>query len=324
MISITKFDGTDYNRCSFEIKILSKQKQVLGIFDGTEEAPDVKYRTEFKAWKKQYGIAHLTILLAMETSLQQQYGVQKDSKALWDQLKEDYKSKVRLNVYALRDEMSALQLRDCENVQEYASKIQGYVNDFNLCVESSTSTMPMSKHSYYLMKGIPKDESWRVVTELMYDKIDTLSNKLEEVTMKMKAHKVRQQQDVDLESIELLALAKTQTHSENRNSKHSQKSRKSRDSSSESDGSSSENEKHTHHHTNWRDTQGCYRCHKVGHTSRYCPSTAVLESTAPPETAAATITSIENYWATVTNGERPSKESWYLDCATTSHICGDR
>ena len=27
---------------------------------------------------------------------------------------------------------------------------------------------------------------------------------------------------------------------------------------------------------------------------------------------------------TVTNRESPSKESWYLDCATTSHICGDQ
>jgi len=69
----------------------------------------------------------------MERSLQQQYGVEKDAKALWDQLKEDYKSKVKLNVWALPDQMSAVKLRHCENVQEYASKIQRCVNDFNLC-----------------------------------------------------------------------------------------------------------------------------------------------------------------------------------------------
>jgi hypothetical protein len=34
----------------------------------------------------------------MEQSLQQQYGVPKDAKALCDQLKEDYMSKVKLNV----------------------------------------------------------------------------------------------------------------------------------------------------------------------------------------------------------------------------------
>jgi hypothetical protein len=53
-----------------------------------------------------------------------------------------------------------------------------------------------------------------------------------------------------------------------------------------------------------------------------------VESTAPTETAAAATTlattSIENHWMTVTSGENPSKESWNLDCATTSHICGDQ
>jgi hypothetical protein len=51
-----------------------------------------------------------------------------------------------------------------------------------------------------------------------------------------------------------------------------------------------------------------------------------VESGAPTETAAAagpTTTSLENYWMTVT-GKSPEKEGWYLDCATTSHVCGDR
>jgi len=97
-----------------------EQKQVLGIVDGTEEALDAKKAKdvpEFKASKRQHGIAQSTILLAMDRSLQQQYGVQNDAKGLWDQLKEDYKSKVKLNVWALSDEMSAVKLRDCEDVQ---------------------------------------------------------------------------------------------------------------------------------------------------------------------------------------------------------------
>jgi len=325
-ISIKKFDGTEYKSWSLEVEILLEQKQVLGIVDGTEEAPDAKDGTEFKAWKNQYGIARSTILLAMERSLQQQYGIQKDAKALWDQLDKDYKSKVKLNVWALRDEMSAVKLNDCENVQEYASKIQSYVNDFNFCADTdSTSstgsgTMLRSEHTYYLMKGVPKDDDWRFFTQLMYDKIDTLADKPEAIVTKMKAHEARHQQEVDLESIELLALAKTQTKSEERSSNHSRKSRKSSGSGSESDGSSSESEKHHR-----RRTQECYRCHQVEHIARYCPSTAQVESVAPTETAAAmTTTSIDNYWMTVTNAESLSKESWYLDCATTTHICGDR
>jgi hypothetical protein len=63
----------------------------------------------------------------MERSLQQQYDIQKDTKVLWDQLREDYKSKVKLNVWALRDEMSAVKLGNCDDVVEYALMIQGCV-----------------------------------------------------------------------------------------------------------------------------------------------------------------------------------------------------
>jgi len=65
----------------------------------------------------------------------------------------------------------------------------------------------------------------------------------------------------------------------------------------------------------------------VGLIAQYCPSTAPVESSAATETAAAaemTTTSIEDYWTTTTGREAPSKESWYLDCATTSHISGDQ
>ena len=63
----------------------------------------------------------------------------------------------------------------------------------------------------------------------------------------------------------------------------------------------------------------------MGHIARYCPSTAPVESGAPTATAAMTMTttSIENYWMTVT-GRSPEKDGWYLDCATTSNVCGDR
>ena len=111
-------------------------------------------------------------------------------------------------------------------------------------------------------------------------------------------------------------FSKLRTKNDKRNSKHYWKSQKSRDSASERDGSSSESEKH-----HCRHTQECYRCHKVGHIAWYYPSTAMMESAAPTETAAATMTtSIENYWMTVT-GKSPEKDGWYLDCAIITHNC---
>ena len=79
-ISIKKFHGTDYKGWTLEVEILLEQKQVPGIVDGTEEAPDAKNgmdATKFKPLKKQHGIARLPILLALERSVQQQYGVQR-------------------------------------------------------------------------------------------------------------------------------------------------------------------------------------------------------------------------------------------------------
>jgi hypothetical protein len=113
--------------------------------------------------------------------------------------------------------------------------------------------MPKSEHSYYLMKGVPKDDDWKFFTQVMYHKIDTLADKPEEIVKKMKAHEARHQQEVDLESIELLALAKTQRKSEKWNSKQTWKSQKSCESGSESESSDSEDEK-MHRRTNWRDT----------------------------------------------------------------------
>jgi hypothetical protein len=107
--------------------------------------------------------------------------------------------------------MSAVKLRDCENVQEYASKIQGYVNDFNLCADSSTGsgTMPKSVHSYYPIQGIPKDDDWRFFTQLMYDKIDTLADTPEEIVTKMRAHEARLQQEDGSEVAALFSKLRT-------------------------------------------------------------------------------------------------------------------
>jgi hypothetical protein len=63
---------------------------------------------------------------------------------------------------------------------------------------------------------------------------------------------------------------KLRTKNEKPNSKRirkSGKSRKSRDTGSESNSSSLEPEKHANRGTQCRDTQECYRCHKVGHSA---------------------------------------------------------
>jgi len=74
-----------------------------------------------------------------------------------------------------------------------------YGNDFNLCAESLTSTMPKSEHSYFLVQGITKYHDWRFFTQLMYDKIDTLADNPQEVVMETQAHKACLEQEDDSE-----------------------------------------------------------------------------------------------------------------------------
>jgi len=61
----------------------------------------------------------------------------------------------------------------------------------------------------------------------------------------------------------------------------------------------------------------------VRYMAQYCTSTTPVESSVALETAAVaetTTTSIEYY---TTGRETPSKKSWYCNCATTTHVCGD-
>jgi len=158
----------------------------------------------------------------MERSLYQQYGIQKNGKALWDQLKEDYKFKVEVNVWALQDEMSVVKLTDCKNVRKYTLKIQEYVNDFSLPAKSSTGMMPKGEHNYHLVQSIPKDNDWRFFTGLMYDNFDSLADKPEKIVTEMTVHKARLQQEYN--SVVAAIFSKPQTKSEKRNSNHSRMS----------------------------------------------------------------------------------------------------
>jgi hypothetical protein len=133
--------------------------------------------------------------------------------------------------------MFPVRVGDCQNVQDYASKMQGYVNNLNLSADTSTgsSTMPKSEHSYHLMQGIPKDDDWKFFTQLMYDTINTLADNPEQIVRTLRAHEAQVQMDDDLEVIAM--SSKLQTKSEKRNAKQTWKSRKSHDCHSESDGS---------------------------------------------------------------------------------------
>jgi hypothetical protein len=73
------------------------------------------------------------------------------------------------------------------------------------------------------MKAVPKDDDWRIFTYLMYDMIDTLAGKPEEVAVKMNAHEARLQKEDDSEAA--VIFPKLRTKIEKWNLKQTRKSR---------------------------------------------------------------------------------------------------
>jgi len=119
-----------------------------------------------------HGVAISTILLGMEPRIQAEYRVVDDAKTLWEKLASAYKSKLKLNIFEIREDLSNIKLQDCGDVNNYTSRINRKVKDYNLCVGPSTTDtdatdtdsaktiakMSEQEHIFYLLRGIPRNE----------------------------------------------------------------------------------------------------------------------------------------------------------------------
>jgi len=319
--------------------LLVEQKQVYGIVTGEDERPEdpaeqdataaekLAHRAAVKDWVKQHGTARSTILLGMEPRLQASYMEITDARTLWEKLTTAYKAKLKFNVFQIREELLGLRLEECDDVETYALRIDQKVKDYNLCSEPSTSDaktrtlakMTDEEHVFYLLRGIPRNDDWQFFLELMMDMNATATLTPDEIVIKLVEKEATTKRENGLGQ-EALLFAKG-------NGKGKGKGRKSwKGDESDED----------------QDRKGkpmCFYCHKEGHKVWNCPSmkrgdphvtkesteTRPKDDTITAARVSAEMTTIENYWVTDTGGKTaPSKESWYLDCASTSHICGDR
>ena len=146
MINITKFNGTNYAQWATEMALPLEQKQVYGIIKGyndkREEPAANATATEkaaLKDWMNCHGVARSTILLGMEPRIQAEYTVVDDAKTLWEKLASAYKSKLKLNIFEIREDLWSIKLQDCRDVNNYASRIDWKVKDYNLCAGPTTA-----------------------------------------------------------------------------------------------------------------------------------------------------------------------------------------
>jgi len=178
--------------------LLLEQKQVYGIIKGYDDKPEepaanatATEKAAFKDWMNRHGVARSTILLGMEPRIQPEYTVVDDVKTLWEKLASANKSKLKLNISEIREDLWSIKLQDCGDVDNYASRIDRKVKDYNLCARptapSTTDTdadtdtaktiakMSEQEHIFYLLRCIPRNDEWKVFLELMMDKNATMT-----------------------------------------------------------------------------------------------------------------------------------------------------
>jgi hypothetical protein len=311
---------------------------VYGIIKGYDDKPDEPAANEtatekaaFKDWMNRHGVARSTILLGMEPSIQAEYTVVDDTNTLWEKLASAYKSKLKLNIFEIREDLWSIKLQDCGDVDNYASRIDRKVKDYNLCAgptaPSTTDTdadtaktiakMSEQEHIFYLVRGIPRNDEWKVFLALMMDKNATMTATPDEIVTKLVEKEAAIKREKGL-APEALLFAKKGGGNGGKAGKGGKSPRKDkRDSKDE---------------RKEKDFRKCFLCQRRGHTTENClskqrgdpPKSADTAATASTEAlATSTITtSIENYWMVASSSA--SSSDWFIDCGCTTHIYGHR
>jgi hypothetical protein len=68
----------------------------------------------------------------MEPRIQAEYMVVNDAKTLGEKLASAYKSKQKLNIFKIREDLWSIKLQDCGDVDNYASRIDRKFKYYNL------------------------------------------------------------------------------------------------------------------------------------------------------------------------------------------------
>jgi hypothetical protein len=141
MIIITQFNGTNHSQWATEMAQLLWQTQVYGIIKGEDDKPDepaanatATEKAAFKDLMTHHGVGESALLLIIEHRIRAEYTVVDNAKTLWKKLASNDKSKRTLNISEIREDFWSIKLQDCGDVDNYASRIDRIVKDYNLCV----------------------------------------------------------------------------------------------------------------------------------------------------------------------------------------------
>jgi len=188
--SITKFNVTKYAQLAIKMALLLEQEPVCGIITGYNDKPEepaanatATENPAFKDCMNRHGVVRWTIRLAREPRSQAEYTVFEDANTLWKHLASAYKSKLRLNILQIREDLWGIKIQECGDVDNYVLPIDRKSKNYNLDAGSLTtdtnanrdtgktiSQMSEKKHIFYLLHGMPRNDKWKVFLELKTEK----------------------------------------------------------------------------------------------------------------------------------------------------------
>jgi len=202
----------NYAQWATEMALLLEQKQVYGIITEYDDKPEelasnatATEKAAFKDWMNSHAVARWTILLGMEPRIQAEYTVVDNAKMLWEKIAAAYKSKQKLNIFEIREDLWSIKLQDCGDVDNYTSRIDRKVKNYNLCAgPTATSTagtdtvdtdtdvnaktiakMSEKEHVCYLLRGVRRHDESKVFLELMMHKNATMNATPDEIVTKL-------------------------------------------------------------------------------------------------------------------------------------------
>jgi len=270
----------------------------------------------------------------MEPRIQAEYTFINNAKTLWEKLASAYKLQSKLNIFEMREDLWRIKLQDCGDVNNYASRIDQKIKDYNiwagLTATSTASTnaantdtnanaktiamMSEQEHIFYLLCRIPRNDQWKVFLELMMDKNVRVTTTPEEIVPKLVEKEAAIQREKGLAPEDLLFAKKGGKGS--RDGKVGKSPRRDKRDNKEV--------------RKEKDLRKCFHCQRRGHVTENCLSkqrgdlpkyanTAAKASTEASATSTLT-TSIENYWMVASS--TASSSDWLIDCRCTTHISG--
>jgi len=269
--------------------------------------------------------------------------VVEEAKTLWEKLASAYKSKLKLNIFEIREDLWSIKLQDCGDVDNYALRIDRNVKDYNLCAgpiapsiagtDAADTNMDTVKtivrmsdqeHIIYPLHGIRRNDKWKVFLELMMDNKATMTATPDEIVTKLVEMEAAIKRENGLPPEALLFAKKGGKGGNGGNGGKAGKGGRSPKKDKRDD------KRDNKDYRKEKYLRKCFHCQRRGRTSENCLSkqcgdprkAADTAAKASTETTSTLTSSIENYWIVASSSA--SSSDWFIDCGCTTHISGRR